>query len=92
MAPGGTLAIRDCPREANARFWLTNMAERFAQATTWNVNTPLHFPSREEICAHFDEDKFSRTIVPLWGGTPFNNHLFIFRRLSQPDHAARVIL
>ncbi|CAN5540130.1 class I SAM-dependent methyltransferase [soil metagenome] len=82
VAPGGTLAIRDCPRDRSARFWLTNLAERFAQGTTWNLKVALHFPTREEIFAAFDEDKFSRTVAPLWGRTPFNNHLFIFRRMA----------
>ncbi|MBA3651543.1 MAG: methyltransferase domain-containing protein [Chthoniobacterales bacterium] len=80
VAPGGTLVIRDCPRDQNARFWLTNLAERFAQGTTWNMKTALHFPSRETIVAAFPEHEFSRRVTPLWGRTPFNNHLFIFRR------------
>jgi hypothetical protein len=74
------LIIRDCPRDENARFWCTYFAERFAQATTWNVRTPLHFPTRSALLAHFPPNEFEQTIAPLWGGTPFNNHLFIFRR------------
>jgi 2-polyprenyl-3-methyl-5-hydroxy-6-metoxy-1,4-benzoquinol methylase len=80
VAPGGMLVIRDCPREGNARFWLTHLAERFAQATTWNIKVPLHFPTRDQIFAAFAEDQFSCTVAPLWGRTLFNNHLFIFRR------------
>jgi SAM-dependent methyltransferase len=80
VALGGLLIIRDCPRDGNARFWLTHVAERFAQATTWNMRAALHFPTREKVVAAFDEERFSRTVVPLWGRTPFNNHLFIFRR------------
>ena len=80
VAPGGMLVIRDCPRDGNARFWLTYFAERFAQATTWNVRTPLHFSTRAAVAAHFPTEEFEQTIAPLWGGTPFNNHLFIFRR------------
>lgn len=80
VAPGGLLVIRDCPRDHNARFWLTHWAERFAQATTWNIRTALHFPAREAIFSAFPEDQFSREVAPLWGRTPFNNHLFIFRR------------
>lgn len=80
VAPGGMLIIRDCPRDRNARFWLTRLAERFAQMTTWNMNAALHFPAREQIFAAFDENRFSRAITPLWGRTLFNNHLFIFRR------------
>jgi len=80
VAPGGMLVIRDCPRDGNARFWLTHLAERFAQITTWNMKAPLHFSTREKICAAFDDEQFSRTVAPLWGWTPFNSHLFIFRR------------
>jgi len=80
VAPGGMLVIRDCPRDRSARFWLTHLAECFAQTTTWNLKGPLHFPTRERICAAFDDEQFSRTVTPLWGRTPFNNHLFIFRR------------
>ncbi len=80
VAPGGLLIIRDCPRDDNARFWLTYLAERFAQATSWNMRTPLHFPTRENIFSAFSEEQFSRAVEPLWGRTPFNNHLFVFRR------------
>jgi SAM-dependent methyltransferase len=80
IAPGGLLIIRDCPRDGNLRFWLTYLAELFAQATTWNMKAPLHFPTREKVFAAFDEARFSRTVLPLWGRTPFNNHLFVFRR------------
>ena len=80
VAPAGMLVVRDCPRDGNARFWLTHLAERFAQTTTWNMKAPLHFPTREKICAAFDDRQFTRTVAPLWGRTPFNNHLFIFRR------------
>ncbi len=90
IAPGGMLVIRDCPRDDNLRFRLTHLAERFAQLTTWNVRTPLHFPTREELCAHFPAEEFERTITPLWGRTPFNNHLFIFRRRAAvPPPGAR---
>ena len=80
IAPGGLLLIRDCPREGNVRFWLTYLAERFAQITSWNLRTPLHFPTREKISAPFLPNEFTSSFKPLWGRTPFNNHLFIFRR------------
>jgi len=87
IAPDGMLLVRDSPRDRNGRFWITYLAERFAQATTWNMKVQLHFPTREKICAAFNEDDFSCSITPLWGRTPFNNHLFIFRR-----RAAAVVL
>jgi 2-polyprenyl-3-methyl-5-hydroxy-6-metoxy-1,4-benzoquinol methylase len=80
VAPGGLLVIRDCPRDNSARFWMTCVAERFAQLVSWNLSTSFHFPSRERVAEAFDEKEFTRESRPLWGKLPFNNHLFIFRR------------
>jgi 2-polyprenyl-3-methyl-5-hydroxy-6-metoxy-1,4-benzoquinol methylase len=82
VAPGGVLVIRDCPRDNSARFWMTYLAEKFAQTVSWNLNTSIHFPSRERIAEAFSENEFQCESRPLWGKLPFNNHLFIFRRLS----------
>jgi len=80
VAPGGVLIIRDCPRDRRPRFWLTVLMEKMAQAVSWNLNTPLHFPSRTSINDVFSEDEFQRESRPLWGTSWFNNHIFIFRR------------
>ena len=63
---------------------MTCVAEKFAQAISWNLNTSIHFPSRERIDEVFGETEFAREIRPLWGTLPFNNHLFIFRRIGDP--------
>jgi 2-polyprenyl-3-methyl-5-hydroxy-6-metoxy-1,4-benzoquinol methylase len=80
VAPGSVLIIRDCPCDARPRFWMTWLAEKFAQAISWNLNTSLHFPSRSSINDMFSEHEFERETRPLWGTSPFNNHIFIFRR------------
>jgi hypothetical protein len=59
---------------------MTCVAEKFAQAISWNLNTSFHFPSRERIAEAFDEREFEHESRPLWGKLPFNNQLFIFRR------------
>ena len=79
IAPRGVLVIRDCPRDGTFRFWITWLAEKFAQVISWNLNTPLHFPTRTRINAALSETEFTREIRPLWGASPFNNHIFIFR-------------
>ena len=81
VAPGAMLLLRDAPREPTARFWLTYAGERFAQTISWNIGAPLHFPTRESIDAAFDPREFTREERPAWGGTPFNNRLFVYRRL-----------
>ena len=82
IAPAGLLVLRDAPREQTARFWMTYFGERFAQTISWNIGAPLHFPTRESIAAAFSEKEFTREERPAWGGTPFNNRLFVFRRRS----------
>jgi 2-polyprenyl-3-methyl-5-hydroxy-6-metoxy-1,4-benzoquinol methylase len=86
VAPGGFLIIRDCPREPRLRYCMTWMAEKMAQAITWNIGAALHFPSRASIDDVFEPSEFERESRPLWGASPFNNYLFIFRR-----HAAAVV-
>jgi 2-polyprenyl-3-methyl-5-hydroxy-6-metoxy-1,4-benzoquinol methylase len=80
VGPGGVLIIRDCPRDAGPRYWITWLAEKFAQAVSWNLDSPLHFPSRASIDEVFGAAEFERESRPLWGASPFNNHIFIFRR------------
>ena len=80
VAPGGLLIIRDSLREMRPRYWLTWLAEKFAQTISWNIDVALHFPSRASIDDVFDGREFERQSRPLWGASPFNNHIFIFRR------------
>ncbi|HEX4640069.1 MAG TPA: class I SAM-dependent methyltransferase [Chthoniobacterales bacterium] len=80
IAPGGLLVIREALRERRVRYWLTCLAEKFAQAISWNIDGALHFPSRAGINAAFEMADFDRESRPLWGASPFNNYLFIFRR------------
>lgn len=80
ISPGGLLLLRDCPRDGSARYWMTYAGEKFAQAISWNVGVPLHFPTRESIHTAFPEAEFIKQEQPAWGGTPFNNRLFVFRR------------
>jgi 2-polyprenyl-3-methyl-5-hydroxy-6-metoxy-1,4-benzoquinol methylase len=80
VEPGGMLIIRDCPRETRPRYWITWLAEKFAQTISWNLDTTLHFPSRASINDVFGAAEFERESRPLWGVSPFNNHIFIFRR------------
>jgi SAM-dependent methyltransferase len=86
VPPGGLLIIRDCPPDAGPRYWITLLAEKFAQAISWNLDSPMHFPSRASIDNVFGVAEFAREIRPLWGASPFNNHIFIFRR-----HAAAAV-
>ena len=78
--PAGCSLLRDCPRDRSARFWATYLGEIFAQTVSWNIGGPLHFPTRASINEAFGDEMFAREERAMFGGGPFNNRLFIFRR------------
>jgi len=80
IGPGAMLILRDCPCDGGIRYAATFLAEKFSQLISWNVSAPLYFPSRESVVENFSPNEFTRDVKPLWGSTPFNNHLFTFRR------------
>ncbi len=80
VSENGLVFLRDCPRDGSLRYWATHVMERFAQGVSWNVTVPLHFATRESICAPFTSAAFETAEYPMWGQGPFNNRLFIFKR------------
>ncbi|MEO6260662.1 MAG: class I SAM-dependent methyltransferase [Thermoanaerobaculia bacterium] len=82
VAPGGVAILRDAIRDESWRFRVTWLAEAFARATRWLRAERLEFPTLESIRKMFPEDQFTATVTPLWGGTPFNNYLLVFKRSS----------
>ncbi len=80
VAPNGMLVVRDCPQDKGKRFRVTWAAEKFAQIISWNLRRSLHFPTREQIVEAISETEFDHEIRSLWGESPFNNYLFVFRR------------
>lgn len=79
-ATATTVIIRECVRDASWRYRMTVAQERFARASRWMRAEQLHFTTREAIERHFAG--FRAEVVPMWGRTPFNNYLFVFRRSS----------
>ena len=77
-AVANLVMIREAVRDASVRYRVTVAQERFSRAIRWLRAERLNFPTRETISTRFDE--FDREIVPMWGRTPFNNYLFVFRR------------
>jgi len=73
-----TVIIRDAVRDGSWRYRLTYAQETFSRAVRWLRAERLHFLTREEIVRPFAA--FQAEVVPLYGRTPFNNYLFVFRR------------
>jgi SAM-dependent methyltransferase len=73
-----TIIIRDAVRDGSWRYRLTYAQETFSRAVRWLRAERLHFLTRDEIVRPFAG--FEAEVVPLYGRTPFNNYLFVFRR------------
>lgn len=76
---GGVLAIRSGLRDESTRFKITVAGDLFAKATFWMKSAPKHYPGAadfERILSPYGTVE----IRPLWGRTPFNNHLVVLRR------------
>jgi 2-polyprenyl-3-methyl-5-hydroxy-6-metoxy-1,4-benzoquinol methylase len=79
VAPGGLCLIRATPREANWRFRFTQLQEFFLRASLWMKSGARHYGSVDEIIGPFRARGFACEVRPLWDGTPFNSHFFVFR-------------
>jgi SAM-dependent methyltransferase len=80
VPPGGTVVIRDAVRDGSWRYRMTVVEETFAKSIGWLRVPMLRFPRMETIVEPFRTRGFAEEIRPLWGRTPFNNYLFVFRR------------
>jgi SAM-dependent methyltransferase len=86
VARGGLCLIRETPRDGSWRFRATQLEELFIRSILWMKSGVRHFPTIAEVLAPFERRGFSTQVRPLWGGTPFNSHLFILR--AKPPGAA----
>ncbi|MEA2166677.1 MAG: hypothetical protein QOK37_4804 [Thermoanaerobaculia bacterium] len=73
-----TVIVRDALRDGSWRYRLTYAQEMFSRVVRWLRADRLHFPARAEVLQPFAG--FDAEVVPLYGRTPFNNYLFVFRR------------
>lgn len=79
VAPGGIVIIRAGVRDRSWRYRLSWLSDTFGRTIRWMRAERLAIPTRDDIVAPF-ADGFDAEITPLWGRTPFNNYLFVFRR------------
>lgn len=79
VGPGGKLVIRSGLRDESRRFKITVFCDYLAKASFWMKAAPTHYPAAadfEQILSPYGTVR----IVPLWGGTPFNNHLIVLEK------------
>lgn len=83
VAPGGVALIRVGLNQPNWRYALTRMEEWFVKFSRWIPTSGWNFPTQEEVLAPFGGEDFSAEVCPMWGYTPFNSYLFVFRRRGE---------
>jgi 2-polyprenyl-3-methyl-5-hydroxy-6-metoxy-1,4-benzoquinol methylase len=79
VAPGGKLVIRTGLHDETWRFKITVAGDILAKITQWMKAAPMHYPAAEDFRKWLSG--YGRVDVrPLWGSTPFNNHLVVLER------------
>lgn len=79
IPPDGIAILRQGIRDDSWRHKVSKAVDALVRATPWMQGGPVRFPTIEEVSRPF-AGAFDAEITPLWGGTPFNNYLFVFRR------------
>ncbi|MEP4078797.1 class I SAM-dependent methyltransferase [Haloferula sp.] len=83
VAPGGKLVIRSGLKDNSTRFKITVAGDLLAKATFWMKDAPTHYPTAEDF-ERILSPHGKVTISPLWGPTPFNNHLIVLEKQAAP--------
>ena len=80
VAEGGKLVIRSGLQDDSARFRITVAGDWLAKLTFWMKSGPVCYPDCELFESVLGSAGLKVQISPLWGGTPFNNHLIVAER------------
>lgn len=79
VAPGGKLVIRSGLRDDSGRFKITVFCDYIAKASFWMKAAPTHYPTADDFTRILSPHGKVR-VEPLWGKTPFNNHLIVLEK------------
>lgn len=80
IAADGVLVLRTGFRDDSRRFRVTRTVDRLAAWVNWMQTPPVHYPQPDELCLVLADAGLRGEFKPLWGRTPFNNWLGVFRR------------
>ena len=78
---GGMIVIRDGIRDGSLRYRLTYVQETLSRMGGWLKAERLNFPTRETLLGALNGE-FTVDERPMFGRSPFNNYLFVFKRAS----------
>lgn len=82
VAPRGCLVIRSGLSDDSWRSRVTRWADHFAKAVVWMKSGPVSYPSAAFVAEILEPLGLQGGFRPLWGRTPFNNYLGVFRQVS----------
>jgi cyclopropane fatty-acyl-phospholipid synthase-like methyltransferase len=77
---GGVFIARNGLKDDSKRYAISRLVDRFARAIRWISAPPVDYPTRELFEEVLGSAGLKVEVRPLWGGTPFNNHLIIARK------------
>lgn len=76
----GVLLIRSGLETPGWRFRFTRWGDRMANRLNWMQAPPVHYPTPESLTRTLKTAGLTGTLHPLYGRTPFNNWLAVYRR------------
>lgn len=80
VALNGKLIIRSGLRDQTWRHRVTVIGDVLAKATRWMRSGPVSYPTSAQFERVLGECGLRLRVTPMWGGTPFNNHLIVGER------------
>lgn len=80
VAPGGVLVIRSGLSDSSCRSRISKLVDRIGCLFSW-MKSPVHeFPTKTFVSEILTSEGLHGESQPLWGNTPFNNYLMVYRR------------
>lgn len=91
-AHNGLVLLRTAPRERSWRFALVLAQEWWTRVSRWIPSDgEFNFAPAEKIRAPFLQAGWECEERPMWGCTPFNSRLFVFRRDALAPQSREVV-
>lgn len=82
LSPDGVLIIRSGLETPGWRFRVTRWFDFQANRVQWMQDVPVHYPTAESLTGTLESAGLTGSLLPLYGYTPFNNWLAVFRRAA----------
>ena len=88
VAPGGALIIRNGLEDSSRRARISRLTDEFAGYVAWIESSVVGYPTEGFIRSILESEGLEGEARPLWGKTPFNNYLLVYRRPGRKTKAS----